>query len=88
MAQKENLLASHTQEELEAKKQTLTTFRNILMGAMVVVAFALLYVFFVQGTSNIAIPILALALGFMSLANALFGRQLKAIGNELEKRNG
>ena len=75
MAQKENPLATSTKEELEGKQQTLTTFRNILMGAMVVVALSLLYVFFVIGTSNVAIPILALALGFMSLANSLFGRQ-------------
>lgn len=87
MAQKENPLAKDSQEELERKQQVLTTFRSILMGAMIVVALSLLYVFFVQGTSNIAIPILALALGFMSLANSLFGRQLKALENELAKRN-
>ena len=86
MAQKENPLAKDSQEELERKQQVLSTFRSILMGAMIVVALALLYVFFVQGTSNIAIPILALALGFMSLANSLFGRQLKALENELAKR--
>ncbi|MEM6765532.1 MAG: hypothetical protein AAF824_14780 [Bacteroidota bacterium] len=87
MAEKKNLFEELSEEELLKREQVLTVFRNVILGMMVVVVAMLIYVVFIVNTTNPAGPILVLSIGFMTIANAIFIKQLKGIKAELAKRN-
>ena len=63
------------------------TIRGIFLGFLTSISLFLVYLVIDEGTSSIAAPLLGLALVFMLVANALFGRQLKWIKKELDTRN-
>lgn len=63
------------------------TIRGIFLGFLTSISFFLAYLVIDEGTSSVAAPMLIVALVFMLVANALFGRQLKWIKKELDTRN-